>query len=64
MLISLDKEIFLLNSLREETKDTIKIKFEELIRRYPNVMQALPVLIATHVQNVKLEIFDGFLDEL
>ncbi len=52
-------QIFLLNSLREATdKDTIKKEFVDLLVKYPEVLQVIPLLIAERVKNGKIDILD------
>ncbi len=56
-------ELHLLNSLRNETKKSIKDSFIELSRKYPRIVSALPVLIAERIENGRLTIFDDELDK-
>jgi len=52
-------QIFLLNSLRDATnRETIKKEFVNLLIKYPEVLQVIPLLIAERVKNGKIDILD------
>ncbi len=51
-------ELYLLNSLRTENKNTIKDAFISLIHKYPEVIKAIPILIAERLvsKSKKIEV--------
>jgi len=56
-------QIFLLNSLREADKDAIKEEFIDLLVKYPEILQVIPLLIAERVKNGKIDILDPDLED-
>ena len=57
-------QLHLLNSLRDENKQNIKKAFIKLCKKYPEVISALPILIAERLKKQELLIFDDKLDKI
>ncbi|KUJ94433.1 MAG: type restriction enzyme [Archaeoglobus sp.] len=53
------RQIFLLNSLRDAAdKGAIREEFKDLLVKYPEVLQVVPLLIAERVKNAKIDVLD------
>jgi len=52
------EKIHILNSLREEKEDTIEVAFMKLSKKYPEVISALPILIAERAKKGKIMLYD------
>ncbi len=53
------KELNLLNALTKVKEAEIRSLFKEILQKYPEVIETIPILIATRLNNNKLYIFDA-----